>query len=120
MKRKLINTIPYTKVDFVFITDHDEIHLKGICRYDNSIHEFNTVNNEWNKEFNKLEELHCEIFRMAFYDKLKWTWKKKKFEWFVGYHWSYPNRNIQSDFIFRKPKWLFKILFKLYFKTYSI
>ena len=43
--------------------------------------------------------------------------RKFFFEQMVGYHWSYPQRKNWARFYYRKPVWLSKFLFKLYYKV---
>jgi hypothetical protein len=56
----------------------------------------------------------CEIYDLTFWEDVRWRLKKFFFEQMVGYHWSYPKRK-NSHFHYRKPEWLYKILFKLYY-----
>lgn len=34
MKRELIKTLPYDKVDFRWISDHYDVHLNGSCEHE--------------------------------------------------------------------------------------
>lgn len=111
--------IPYDKVDFVWIKNHYDIHLKGLCRYNGELCEFETDYPDTPEEWNNPKVF---IKNLTWYEKLRWLINKKLFEWCVGYHWSYPQRLDKSKryFKMRRPKWLFKILFDTYYGKYNI
>jgi hypothetical protein len=128
---KKIAKIDYDKMKFVFVTDHWDIHLAGLCEYNGKLHYFETVdereyecnplfiesikfNGITHKEpyFREIGELYCVIYSMSLFEKINQLWRKKLFEVCVGYHWSYPNRR---DTVDNKPYWLKKLLWKMYF-----
>ncbi len=118
MKTK-IATIPYEKMNFVWITNHYDIHRNGLCNYNNNLCEFKTNEGEydWDKE-EYIIPTTCDIYSLTLTEKLKWRYRQKKFELMVGYHWTYPYRKTgERSFHFRKPKWLYKWLFSLFYKT---
>ena len=73
--------INYDDVDFVWVSDHYDIHLRGLCRHNGELCEFET---DWESE-------KVEIKPLSVPQKLRWLLSKKLFEWFVGYHWTYKN-----------------------------
>lgn len=106
---KLIVTLPYEEVDFVWISNHYDIHMSGLCKMGNTLFWFKTINPEDDDE-----QLKCDIFMLSFWEEMRLRARKFFFEQMVGYHWSYPKRK-NSHFHYRKPQWLYKILFKLYY-----
>ena len=107
---KLIATIPYEEVDFVWISNHWDIHLSGLCKMGNTLFWFQTQLTD------DYENIKCDIFMLSFWEEIRLKVKKFLFEQMVGFHWSYPQRRQGSRFHYRKPVWLYKILFALYYK----
>ena len=114
---KKIDKILYEKVDFKWVGSHYDLHLNGTCYYNNEIHEFKTISGEWDDETDNWEDSYCEIYKLTLKEKLKWLYWQKKFEWLVGYHWTDDNRKKGVNFYYRRPKWLYKLLFKLHYLT---
>lgn len=96
----------YNEVDFVWISNHYDIHLAGLCRVDGRLHRFET--NDDTRE--------VTIYRLTRIAKIRWILKKKLFEFCVGYHWTYPNRKQGLNWQYRRPEWLWKIVFVGYYK----
>ncbi len=114
-----IATVPYEELDFVWISNHWDIHLNGLCNYKNNLCEFKTKEGEydWEKE-EYIIPTTCDIYSLSLVEKIKWLSTKKKFELMVGYHWTYPYRKTRErPFHYRKPKWLYKWLFSLFYKN---
>ena len=42
-----ITTINYDEVDFVWIQNHWDIHLSGLCNYKGNLCEFKTIVGQW-------------------------------------------------------------------------
>lgn len=103
--RQEIATLSYSDVDFVWVSNHWDHHLNGLCKYKENLCEFKC---DYDK--NKVK-----IFKLSFYEKIKWLTRKKLFEWMVGDHWTYKNGVRGSNFGVRKPYWFFDLLFKLYY-----
>ena len=99
-------------MDFVFVSHHYDYHLAGLCRVNGKLCEFVTDYPD-NKEEEK--DPICEVYELSWFRKVKALASKKLFEICVGYHWTYPNRALGARFYYRKPKWLFKLLYKLYY-----
>jgi hypothetical protein len=110
-----IATLPYDDIDFVWVNNHYDVHISGLCRLGFGLFYFKTINHESYFEDDD-KELMCEIYDLTFREDIKWRLKKFFFEQMVGYHWSYPTRK-NSHFHYRKPEWLYKILFWLYYKV---
>lgn len=107
-----IATLSYDELTFVWVNNHYDVHLSGLCKLGFSLFYFKTIN------YDSDEELMCEVYMLSTKEEIRWRLKKFFFEQMVGYHWSYPIKH--SHFYYRKPKWLYKILFKLYYKIKKI
>jgi hypothetical protein len=118
--RKPHITLPYNEVDFLWVSDHYDIHLSGICKYQGRIYEFFTEDPGYNEETDDWEPIYTKLFYLTRYQIIKWLLKKKMFEICVGYHWTYPNRKEGERFYYRNPQWLYTRLFKLYYKIKKI
>lgn len=116
---KKITNIPYSKTDFKFVQNHYDLHLSGTCIYNNKLHVFKTIEWDYYDEDENYENYNptCDIYELTLKERIKYWYIQKKFEWMVGYHWSYSNKKRISNFYYRNPKWLYKKLFKIYFKT---
>lgn len=106
---RLIATLSYDDIDFVWVNNHYDVHISGLCKLGFSLFYFKTINHDSD------EELMCEVYMLSTVEEIKWKLKKFFFEQMVGYHWTYPKRK-NSHFHYRKPEWLYMILFKLYYK----
>jgi hypothetical protein len=106
---RLIATLSYDDIDFVWVDNHYDVHISGLCKLGFSLFYFKTINHDSD------EELMCEVYMLSTIEEIKWKLKKFFFEQMVGYHWTYPKRK-NSHFHYRKPEWLYMILFKLYYK----
>ncbi len=126
----LLTEIPYRDVDFVWVSSHWDIHLSGLCRYNGKLCQFSTTqenNPEWDEKRDAEDDDYnispfittCAIYSLSLKEKAKWLFKKKKFEWAVGYHWTYPYRNDwnhpKRHFFIRRPKWLYRALFNFHY-----
>jgi hypothetical protein len=105
-------TLPYDEIDFVWVGNHYDVHLSGLCKMGNTLFYFKTINYE--DLYDDDKDLMCEIYDLTFWEDVRWRLKKFFFEQMVGHHWSYPKRK-NSHFHYRKPQWLYKFLFKLYY-----
>jgi hypothetical protein len=110
-----IVTIPYDEVNFVWVSGHYDIHMFGLCKMGNTLFYFKTINID--DYYDDETELMCEIYMLSFKEEIRWRLKKFLFERMVGYHWTYPYRKQGAAFYVRNPKWLYKILFKLYYSV---
>lgn len=121
---KHVARIPYKEVEFFFISSHYDLHIKGLCIYNNKISHFQTDLDTLYKDEPEDDEPDTlwdtrtqvdiyELTNMELSDRLM---EKTKFEIMVGYHWSYPEKALGHQFYIRKPKWFFKFLFWLFYK----
>ncbi len=109
---KLIATLPYNEINFVWVSNHYDVHISGLCKMGNTLFYFKTINYE--SYFENDKELMCEVYMLSTTEEIKWKLRKFFFEQMVGYHWSYPKRK-NNHFHYRKPEWLYKRLFWLYY-----
>lgn len=105
-----IATLSYNDIDFVWVNNHYDVHISGLCRLGFSLFYFKTINHDSD------DELMCEVYMLSFWEEVRWRLKKFFFERMVGYHWSYPQRK-NNHFHYRKPEWLYKRLFQLYYSV---
>lgn len=105
-----IATLPYDEVDFVWVSNHYDVHLSGLCKMGNTLFWFET------KIEGDYENIICDIYMLSFWEEMKLRFRKFSFEQAVGHHWSYSKGKKENHFYYRKPQWLYKILFSLYYK----
>lgn len=115
---RLVTTIPYDEVKFVWVNNHYDVHISGLCKMGNTLFYFKTINHQ--DYFEDDDELMCELYTLCFKDEIKWRLKKFFFEQMVGYHWSYNNKGNRPKFYYRKPQWLYVMLFNLYYAIKKI
>jgi hypothetical protein len=111
---ELTTTIPYEEVDFNFITNHYDVHLHGTCIYIGDLCEFYT-HREYSDESDEITEI-VSIYKLTFFEKMRWELKQMLFELCVGNHWSYVNGKPKGHYHERKPKWLYSLLFQIYYR----
>jgi hypothetical protein len=111
---ELITTIPYEEVEFNFITNHYDVHLHGTCIYKGDLCEFYT-HEHYSYEEDKMIET-VSIYKLTFLEKMRWELKQMLFELCVGNHWSYVNGKPKGHYHERKPKWLYSLLFQIYYR----
>lgn len=115
MIRKILIFLPYSKMDFKFISNHYDIHLEGSCIYENKLCEFKTFPGYWDKDNDDCYESFCEIYKLNLFEKIEWLWKQWLFEKCIGYHYSYKNNKKLGNFYYRTPKWFYNMIFNLYY-----
>lgn len=118
MKRELIKILPYDKVDFKWISNHWDVHLNGTCIYNGDLCEFENDYPSYNEETDEWEEMMVRIYKLNYFEKAKWTKRQLMFEKCVGYHWSYYKGRRGKNFYYRKPQWLYKLLFRLFYRKW--
>lgn len=106
--------IPYKKVNFLWITNHYDVHLSGLCVINNKICLFNTIVDYDTGEYDSYDDLMCKITQLTFLEKLKFLFEKWLFELCVGTHWTYPDRLLGS-----RPKDSNSILYKVYNRVFT-
>jgi len=110
-----IAILPYDEVDFKFVCNHYDVHLNGSCVYNNKLCEFINVYPEYNEEKDEFEEMFVKIYTLNWIEKIRWLRRQWLFEVCIGNHWSYGGGKKGNDFGHRKPKWLYDMLFRLYY-----
>jgi hypothetical protein len=114
MSKKVITKLAPEDVDFVWVAGHYDIHLEGICRYENQICAFMAAGGGWNDEADDYHPVYYDIYQLSFWEKGKWLLDKKMFELCVGYHWTYPQATQMRAWKLRKPEFLYKMLYRSY------
>jgi hypothetical protein len=120
---------PYGEIEFVFVSDHYDFHRSGICRHDGKLAQFSCVEDYppgWGSCGEDCDgcdlcndyPVVCQIKPLTTAQKIGWIWKKKLFEICVGTHWTYPNRPRGASFRARRPRWLYALLFALYYRNW--
>ena len=94
----------------IYVTSFYDVPLEGTCRVEGEYMRFEL------KDENSMD-YYC--YRMSSPEKIKAKISQKLFEICVGYHCTYNGNKRMSHFHYRRPKWLYKILFDLYFSVRS-
>jgi hypothetical protein len=94
-------------MQWVWVDGHWDVHLTGLCRHDGKLCRFEV---EWDKVGDHSEITTYTIYALSPLEKLRWLWRKKKFEICVGRHWTYPDLEDGVRFRKRKPRWLGALL----------
>lgn len=104
--------LKYDDVDFLWICDHWDIHLTGLCKYRNKICRFETDNDpeHWDAG------IMVTIYKLTLAEKVKWLLRKKLFEWCIGYHCTYPHRIKGVRFGGRRPGWFWQLIFVIFYQ----
>lgn len=113
---KKIADVNYNEVKFRFISNHYDVHLNGTCIYNGELCEFKNEYPDYDEETDEWKEMVVEIYQLTLQEKLRWYKRQWLFEKCVGYHWSYNNNKRGGYFHYRKPQWLYKRIFNLYYK----
>jgi len=112
-----LTIIPYNEIDFVFVSDHWDVHLTGLCRDNKKLCYFS------------LEDIDTDIYAiysLTFWEKINWVRRKKLFEWCVGYHCTYPQIKKKYDIRVKNgvyinpygqrwPRWFWHVVMKTYY-----
>jgi hypothetical protein len=109
--------VPYTDVDWVWISNHYDIHLTGLARHDGELMRFKTPQFYWAAR--RTRPIMVRLFRLSPVEKLRAHLNKWAFEVCVGRHWTYPYRQQGKSFRYRRPQWFGKFLYDLYYLTRS-
>ena len=91
LNKRMIATIPYTDVNFRWIMDHYDHHLRGTCYYKDKLSYFETIRNKKGL-FKDKDKFFCKIYSLNILQKISVLILQKKFEWSVGYEWTYLYR----------------------------
>ena len=107
MDDKLIGVIGYDSADWLWVSNHHDVHLTGLLLFDGQLCRFET---DYESEL-------VSVYALDLKQKAGWIFRKKLFELCVGRHLSYPARLQGAEFCWRYPRWLHKQLFELYYKV---
>ena len=128
--KKTMIAVGITRKDFqlVWISHSYDFPRKGTCYYNGNFCEFSGYevhNLKYNMNCECEDEDDCEcdnlfldryaIFPLSFKQRRKWKLQQWWFEKCIGYHCSYKDNKRLSDFYYRKPKWLYRLLFRFYY-----
>ena len=121
-----IAEIEYSDMEFIFVTHHWDWHLDGLCKFQNKLCRFYTKGGGWAggtpEQFEDDDyepywiEPICEIHTLSWREKLKWLYRKKRFEVCVGSHYSYSEGKRGPRFYYRNPQCFYKMLFRIYYR----
>lgn len=103
--------VPYTKVNFFWISNHYDIHLSGLCKMNGELMWFITPKvPAWNERYPKVH-----LFKLTRREKIRLLARKWWFEFCIGKHWTAPN--------FRKPpkpfkhfRWFHQMMYNFYYR----
>jgi hypothetical protein len=102
-------TIRYEELYLVFVSNFYDHPLSGLCLYKGALCKF-----EW-----PYEDDYVTVHSMSLGERLVARFRQKMFEWFVGDHWTYVDgKERYAEFGARKPEWLSRLLFKMYYKMF--
>jgi len=108
----------YDKIEFIWVTDHYDIHLKGLCKYRDRYCRFELMQDSDYETMDVMangDDVYA-LYTLTDDEAEEFLRQKRLFELCVGYHWSYPERLNGAQFGNRWPRWFWNIIFKLYYK----
>lgn len=103
-------------MDFKWISDHYDWHLRGTCTFKSKICAFEVQYPACDDETGELGEVFAQVYELNVIEKIQWHYRQWLFEKCVGYHWTYTQNKKGSSFYYRKPEWLYKQLFNWYYR----
>ena len=104
---KLLAEIPYEDVDFVYVTDHWDIHVEGLCLFTGALCLFRGLVG--------VEAETLSIYSLGRIEKARLLMGKYLFEFFIGTHWTYPLKPYKR----RAPTFFWALMFRFYYKVLS-
>jgi len=94
-----------------FITGHDDYFADhGIGWYNGDMHEF------YQRYSGHEKSLVIDALKLSHFDRIKWFIRRKLFELCVGKHYTYVDGKRNNSFYIKKPDFIYKKLYKLYYK----
>lgn len=117
----LVAVIPYGEIRFRYINNHHDIHLGGLCYYNETIHYFKCDYPNYNDDTEEYDVVYGKIYSLTFRDKAKLLFRQYMFELCIGDHYSYDRKGNRKSHSLRqrKPKWLYNFLFNLYYDVHN-
>ena len=100
-----IKIVKESDVEYRFISHYYDEPLKGSCYYLGKLY-----------YFIRKDDTYLYLIQLNNRGERKWKLKQFFFEQCVGYQWSWYPKNRSTGFRYRNPQWLYKLLFKLYYK----
>jgi len=94
--------------EIVFVSNFYDLPLQGLGRKDGRWVEF-VISDDG-------EEATYLLRPLTALQALRWRGRQRLFEMCVGTHWSYRHGKRDSSFYWRRPEWLHKLLFALYYR----
>jgi len=94
----------------VWVSDFYDHPLAGICRWEGELCRF-----EWD-----YDDEWVRIYLLTRLQKVRWLWRKVKFEICVGYHWTYKDGKRETNFHYRNPQWLYRLLFRFHYRRWRM
>lgn len=109
---RLIGKVKYEDLKVEFVSNYYDGPLSGLCKFGDRLCYFQLL--DWERK-----DWEYEIYDLTFKEKSCKLINKKVFEWCVGYHWTYKEGKRTNYFYTRKPEWLYKLLFKFYYRVFA-
>lgn len=103
--------VRWDQMHYVFITNFYDVPLTGTCLHEGKLCRFEM---EWVDESDSDYYL---VYPLTFVERVKAKINQWCFEVCVGHHWSYGGLRRKSFFYYRRPQWLYKLLFRLYYRV---
>ena len=97
-------------LEWEFVADHYDVHLKGLVRCDGRWCEAELVSDPW--EFD--QPLIYLVTPLSWRGWMRWKVRQWGFELCVGTHWSGSKRP-RKRYRLRRPRWFWKRVFQLYY-----
>lgn len=101
-----ILTVKYDEVEIIFVSNYYDHPLSGVCKYNGKTYWFE---NEYQEDYMQIRLMDCG-------ERLKKWYRRTLFGICVGFHWHYKDGKRARYFYTRRPKWLFRLLFKWYYR----
>jgi hypothetical protein len=95
----------YKDVDIIFVSNYYDHPLAGDCIYQGKTHKF-----EW-----EYQDDNIYLEKLNTFQRIKHWYSRTLFGLCVGWHYHYKRNKKPSYFHYRKPEWLYKMLFNLYY-----
>lgn len=104
---RFVRCEPYEAVKFIWVSNHYDLHLSGICNDNGELRRFET----------NYDTGEVSLFALTMREKVKWKMRQLAFELCVGKHCTYPDRKNGARFYYRRPKWFWKLIFRAYYAS---
>jgi hypothetical protein len=110
VKKDKYEIVPYEKMEFVWVQHQYDVHIKGLCKFNNKLALFKLIKNS--HYITDTKNIFYKVYELNFLQKCYFLYNKKMFELCVGYHWTYP---LGREFYYKKPIWFWGSVMKLYY-----